>query len=203
MFIIVYKDIGIKVKLKGNSMNRTKVLFLFNAFLFFTFLPASVCAQNSTSFQIKKWSLSNSAGTAASSNFKLKESALGGFAAGKSSSNRFVLNGGGFITSLKDSILLRTLLPQLFKLNQNYPNPFNPSTTITYSLPKTSDVKIRIYNVLGRTVRTVGLGRKPAGEHRFEWLGRDDTGSQLSSGTYYYQILADGFSDVKKMIMVK
>jgi len=183
-------------------MNRIKTCLCFSVFFFFIFSIAAY-GQSSNSFKIKKWNLSNTAGTSASSNFKLKESALGGFAAGKSSSNRFVLNGSGFAVSLKDSILLRGIMPELFKLNQNYPNPFNPSTTITYSLPKSSDVKIRIYNVLGRAVRTIDMGRKPAGEHQFQWLGRDDSGSQLSSGTYYYQIIAEGFSDVKRMLLVK
>jgi len=157
-------------------MNRIKTCLIFSVLLFFI-SSITVYGQSSASFQIKKWSLSNSAGTSASSNFQLRESALGGFATGKSSSNRFVLNGNDFIVSLKDSILLRTLLPEMHKLNKNYSNPFNPSTTITYSLPKSAEVKIRIYNVLGRTVRTIDMGKKPTGEHQFQWLGRDDAGS--------------------------
>ncbi|MBN1996657.1 T9SS type A sorting domain-containing protein [candidate division KSB1 bacterium] len=124
-------------------------------------------------------------------------------ATGYAASKSFVLNTGTFVTLVNDSTFDHAILPEKFMLAQNYPNPFNPGTKITYSLPVVSDVKIRIYNVLGQVVRIIERGNLPAGVHQVEWDGRDDLGRPLMSGIYYYRISADGFSDVKKMLMVK
>ena len=85
-----------------------------------------------------------------------------------------------------------------YKLNQNYPNPFNPKTMINYQLPKTSEVEIKIYNILGQKVITLVSERQKAGNHQAQW-----NASGLASGIYYYSLTAGEFRDVKKMILLK
>lgn len=89
-------------------------------------------------------------------------------------------------------------LPLEFSLFQNYPNPFNPSTEIKFGLPRHSDVRIEIFNILGQKVTTLFEGLLPAGYHSVHW-----NGSNLSSGVYYYRIDAGSFSDIKKMTLLK
>ncbi|MGD0037521.1 MAG: T9SS type A sorting domain-containing protein, partial [Bacteroidota bacterium] len=95
-------------------------------------------------------------------------------------------------------------VPQAFTLMQNYPNPFNPSTTISYDLPKTSVVKLYIYDVLGRIVANLVDGVQSANRYRIEW-----NPSRLSSGVYFCRIQAhsqDGsadFTSVKKLLYMK
>ena len=95
-------------------------------------------------------------------------------------------------------------VPQVFALMQNYPNPFNPSTAISYELPKTSVVKLYIYDVLGRVVANLVDGVQSANRYRVEW-----NPSRLSSGVYFCRIQAhsqDGsadFTSVKKLLYMK
>jgi parallel beta-helix repeat protein len=100
-------------------------------------------------------------------------------------------------------------IPQSFALQQNYPNPFNPTTTLRYALPKDAHISLTIYNVLGQRVATLRDDVQQVGYYDVVWSGRNDFGSQVSSGIYFYRIEArpvDGsepFSMVKKMIMLK
>ncbi len=89
-------------------------------------------------------------------------------------------------------------LPQVFTLNQNYPNPFNPTTTISYSLPTTADVRLDIYNVLGQCIATLVNGPQEAGEHSVEW----DAG-QYASGVYFYRLSTAEAVVSKKMVLLK
>ncbi|MBN1998703.1 T9SS type A sorting domain-containing protein [candidate division KSB1 bacterium] len=79
-----------------------------------------------------------------------------------------------------------------FKLAQNYPNPFNAETTISYDLPVLSTVKMTVYDVLGRKVRTLVDGKQKASEHTAKWDGRDDHGRAVSSGFYFCRMRAAG-----------
>jgi hypothetical protein len=94
-------------------------------------------------------------------------------------------------------------LPKEFDLRQNYPNPFNPSTVIEYALPKPSQVKVQIYNVLGQRVRNLVNERQEPGYKMINWDGRDDSGNQISSGIYFYRIVAGNFIKCKKMTLLK
>jgi len=88
--------------------------------------------------------------------------------------------------------------PAKFSLNQSYPNPFNPTTTISYSLAKESDVKLTIYNVLGNKVETIVDEQKTAGYHKINW-----DASALPSGLYFYKLETKNFVDFKKCMLVK
>ena len=88
--------------------------------------------------------------------------------------------------------------PFEFVLEQNFPNPFNPATTIRYSLPKTSKVQIKIFDVLGSEIGTLINEEKPAGTYELTWKAAD-----LPSGVYFYQIKAGEFTGTKKMILLR
>lgn len=85
-----------------------------------------------------------------------------------------------------------------FELSQNYPNPFNPNTEIEYDLPKSTFVKLTIYDVLGNEVKTLVNEKQNAGSYNVEF-----DGSKLPSGVYFYKITAGDFTAVKKMVLVK
>jgi hypothetical protein len=94
--------------------------------------------------------------------------------------------------------------PVSFGLDQNYPNPFNPSTTISYQVPDDGQhVKIDIYNMAGQLVRTLVDGNQAAGEYKAVWDGRNAYGQQVSTGTYFFRMMANNFVSVKKMLLVK
>ncbi len=93
-------------------------------------------------------------------------------------------------------------------LMQNYPNPFNPDTWIPYHLADESAVTVRIYNITGELVRWFEIGKQPAGaylnrEKAAYWDGRDRLGQPVASGVYFYELLTDGFSQTRRMVMMK
>lgn len=90
------------------------------------------------------------------------------------------------------------IIPAQFELSQNYPNPFNPSTSIRFSLPKETQLKINIYNMLGELVQTLVEGNYQAGYHKVSF-----NASNLPSGAYIYRIESSEFTQVRKMILVK
>jgi hypothetical protein len=89
-------------------------------------------------------------------------------------------------------------IPSGFSLSQNYPNPFNPDTKIQYSLKKSSEISLDIYDVLGRKVKTLVNGHMPAGKYE-----ADFDASKLPSGVYFYRLQADRKVETKKMVVNK
>ncbi len=81
-------------------------------------------------------------------------------------------------------------IPQNFELYQNYPNPFNPSTTISYNLPRTSDVELKIYDILGHEVKSFSIISQNAGTQNIVWNGTNNYNEQVSSGIYIYKLKA-------------
>ncbi|GEM_PF-1129347 len=94
-------------------------------------------------------------------------------------------------------------IPNKFELDQNYPNPFNPSTTIRYALPETSPVKLLIFDLNGRQVKTLVEGVQSAGQHQVVWDGKDDVGRTVTSGVYFYRLRSGNVVLTKKMLMMK
>lgn len=89
-------------------------------------------------------------------------------------------------------------------LLQNYPNPFNPDTWIPYQLADDSEAAITIYDPTGQVVRALNLGHQRSGHHIAHWDGKDCSGQSLASGIYFYVLRTnDGFSDTKKMVLLK
>jgi hypothetical protein len=115
--------------------------------------------------------------------------------------NIHTTNGGGPIiyTGISNNI---HDIPCTYSLKQNYPNPFNPSTTIEFSLPKDSYVKLKIFDITGKTVFwVINDFLLCAGNHKYTVDAFNTLG--LSSGIYFYRIETDKFTAVKKMVMIK
>jgi hypothetical protein len=94
-------------------------------------------------------------------------------------------------------------LPTDFTLQQNYPNPFNPETRIEFSLPNAGEISLVVYDVLGRSVRTLASGSYPAGNHAVRWDSRDNSGQTVASGVYFYRLESSGKATTRKMMLVK
>ncbi len=90
-----------------------------------------------------------------------------------------------------------------YYLSQNYPNPFNPSTKINFSVPGASDVNITVYDINGQVVKNLLNEFKNSGNYSLNWDGKNDSGSTVSSGTYFYQVRVGNFVQTKKMILLK
>ncbi|MBN2572499.1 MAG: T9SS type A sorting domain-containing protein [Ignavibacteriales bacterium] len=94
-------------------------------------------------------------------------------------------------------------IPNNYYLSDNYPNPFNPSTKIDFSIPKSSQVSITIFNITGEKIIELVSGNFSAGTYYVNWNGRNQFGTQVASGIYFYQIKADKFTETKKMMLLK
>jgi plastocyanin len=88
--------------------------------------------------------------------------------------------------------------PNNFKLDQNYPNPFNPTTVIGYSIPRLSRITLTIYDISGKEVKKLIDQLKPPGNYEVNFDGRD-----FPSGVYFYRFQADGFSQTRKLEIIK
>ncbi len=98
--------------------------------------------------------------------------------------------------------------PKKTQVLANYPNPFNPETWIPYQLEFDAQVAISIYDINGRSIRTLDLGTKPAGFHTSKseaayWDGKNEAGEQVSSGVYFYTIQAGDFTAPRKMVVAR
>ncbi|MBD3165315.1 T9SS type A sorting domain-containing protein [bacterium] len=91
-----------------------------------------------------------------------------------------------------------SVTPHSFELEQNYPNPFNPTTTIAFSLQHRADVKVAVFDVLGREIATIAQGAFNAGRHQLLF-----DGSELASGVYFYRVEAGDFQATRKMVLMK
>jgi len=158
--------------------------------------------QSSTSYHLQQHRIASGGGAIRSANLVLKQSVVGAFAAGSAASGNYTLNGGALITSIED-LEDPSQRPGSFQLLQNYPNPFNPETTIAYTVPQRLEVRISIFNSLGQLVKNLEQGRQPAGQYSLRWDGRNDSGVQVGSGIYYYRMVAAGFSQVRKMLLLR
>ena len=88
--------------------------------------------------------------------------------------------------------------PDKAELSQNYPNPFNPSTTISYSLPKSGNVKLTVYDILGNKISTIVNEYKPAGTYSVQF-----NGTTLASGIYIYRLESENYNMAKKLVLLK
>ncbi len=106
-----------------------------------------------------------------------------------------IIAGNGGSNAMVDESVSSTLA--------NYPNPFNPSTDISFSLPKSGQVKLVVYNILGAEVATLVDEVRSAGVHRVTWNGVNSSGQQVASGIYLYRLTAGDFAATKKMLLLK
>ena len=104
------------------------------------------------------------------------------------------------VTAVRDE---KSSLPFNLSLSQNYPNPFNPATTISFSLHTTGFVSLEIFNILGQKVKTLVGENLTAGYKQITWDGTNQLGQSVSSGTYFYRLKTENFSETKKMVIMK
>lgn len=95
------------------------------------------------------------------------------------------------------SVNTQASVPTTFALHQNYPNPFNPETNISFDVPRSSFVTLKVYNLIGQEVGTIVHQQLPAGTHTYK------VGNGLSSGVYLYRLTAEGFVQTRKMILLR
>jgi len=111
------------------------------------------------------------------------------------------INTHGVVVSITGSS--QTIDPKSYGLVQNYPNPFNPSTQIRYNLLKADNVIIKVYDILGKEVKTLVNERLNAGEKVVMWDGLDSNGKPVATGTYFVQLETSSGVDSKKMLLLK
>ena len=89
-------------------------------------------------------------------------------------------------------------VPAEYSLHQNYPNPFNPSTLIEFDVPKVSFVKLTVYDILGNEISSLLKEELKAGSYRIKW-----NASLYTSGVYFYKLVAEGYTETRKMVFMK
>lgn len=110
-------------------------------------------------------------------------------------------NGGGVFRSVESTTSVEEIdgmIPSSFALHQNYPNPFNPSTRITYTIPRSDFITLKVYDILGREIKTIVSEFQKAGNYSFHF-----DASKLSSGVYFYSLQAGDFDETKKMVLIR
>ena len=151
------------------------------------------------------------------SNHRFKPQAIGGLGQGYQGDNIAVISSGNNLMAFwmdnfsgtyqiwQNKISLISLsiknintFPKQFSLKQNYPNPFNPKTKIKYEIAKSGFVSLKIYDVLGREIKTLVNENKNVGFYEIEF-----DANNLNSGIYFYKLTTNNFSEMKKMILIK
>ena len=102
------------------------------------------------------------------------------------------------VNSLISGVKTNKQVPAVFSLEQNYPNPFNPATIIEYSIPQTAIVSLKVYDILGREIKTLVNQYQNKGKHEVNF-----NASNLASGVYFYQLRSGSFISTKKMLLLK
>jgi hypothetical protein len=168
--------------------------------------PAPIRAQ----YAIARSSLGMTGGEAESASYRLFAT-CGQTAAEISSSAQYVLT-SGFLAFGLGAVGIGgptegDPLPRSFALTQNYPNPFNPQTTIRLDIPGYAgtnvQVRLDIFTIRGRLVKTLIDGRREPGSYLVHWDGRTDSGEHAGSGVYLYRINAGEFTATRKMVMAR
>ena len=110
----------------------------------------------------------------------------------------FVRRQSAILTSIDEQLEDISILPNGYSLSQNYPNPFNPATKIKFTLPIAQLVTLKVYDVLGKEVKELVNDYKNSGVYEISFNASD-----LSSGVYFYRLSVNGFSEAKKMLIIK
>ena len=106
-----------------------------------------------------------------------------------------------YVTDMITNIL--EAIPAKYSLSQNYPNPFNPTTKIDFSLPRSDDVTVTIYNLMGQQIKVLMNSNLEYGYHTATWNGLDQLGRPVASGVYFSELRTRNFRKTKKMLLLK
>ncbi|MFC1475761.1 thrombospondin type 3 repeat-containing protein [Candidatus Zixiibacteriota bacterium] len=112
-------------------------------------------------------------------------------------------NGVGDSCQVNAILEFEDAVPEQYALLQNYPNPFNASTLIEFVLYQGGQAKLEVFDILGQKVNTLLEGNFPPGRHTAVWTGKDANGKTVSSGLYFYRLIAGDFTEMKKMVLMK
>jgi hypothetical protein len=107
--------------------------------------------------------------------------------------NNWIMKDVNLVTSIDDNFALNN-----FELFQNYPNPFNPTTSIEYTVPNNGYISLKVYDILGNEIATLVNEQKSQGNYQIEF-----NADNLPSGTYFYKLTSGGFTEIKKMMLIK
>lgn len=107
------------------------------------------------------------------------------------------------VVTLTGVVEIDSRVPENFSVSQNYPNPFNPSTSIRYSLPASSNVKLIVFDITGNKVAELVNSDQEPGTYEVTWNGKNDMGLDVSSGVYFYLLSAGEFVSTKKLTLIK
>jgi len=127
---------------------------------------------------------------------------LGGMS-GSMKTSEGSLSEGVLSAFAKGQVMEPLFIPTDYALSQNFPNPFNPTTTIQYDLPQAGWVVLKVYDVLGRNIRTLVEGTNAVGRHIVRWDGKNDAGYEIPSGLYFCRMTAGAFVEIKKMLLLR
>jgi hypothetical protein len=169
--------------------NGTNVLIYRNGTLLTT-NPRTINMPTGTGFKVGAYSTSSYSMSGKMDEFRIYNRAL--------TAEEIVASWNKELPILVGTPNINTQVPDNYSLSQNYPNPFNPATKISYDIPKAGIVKLVVFDILGREVRTLVNDFKQAGSFTVEF-----NASELSSGAYFYRIEAGDFTATKKMLLVK
>lgn len=167
-----------------------------------TFLASSDSLPSSGGYVTLHWSVAN-----ASSVFM--DNGIGNVPFGGSvtvqvtSSRTFTLTASNGTTTERSSVSVMVAPPVDYTLEANYPNPFNPTTNIRFALHAPTHVTLKIYDILGREIRTLHDGLADPGITVVEWDGKNENGILQASGTYIYRLRTENFVEAKRMVMMK
>ena len=165
-------------------------------------IPREMGAQNST----VPWSAFNTGSALSTGANTAVGSAVGQELVGSAQAADTRVAGGFLVIIQQQSILgveEHGLLPADYALHQNYPNPFNPSTTLEFDLPAAADLRIVVYDLLGREVMRLVDRRMEAGYHQLVWNGRDRAGRELPTGMYIVLMMTPEYRKSIKMLLLK
>lgn len=175
------------------------VFMLVAAFLW----PSAAAAQNYS----VAWVDISAGGTVGSSASYIASPSMGDVVVGTGSSANFQAEYSLEATIeelLPTAVDPETPLPIVTSLHQNHPNPFNPNTSIHFSLAEKQMVELRVYNIMGRLVRTLLHEVRGAGANQVAvWNGRDDGNVTVASGVYFYRLTTQNYVETRKMVLVK
>ena len=110
---------------------------------------------------------------------------------------------GTFVLDVGTAVKDQATLPTDYALQQSYPNPFNATAIIEFAIPEAAHVRLEVYNVLGRKVRTLADGNQAAGFYRMVWDGLDAGGRPVPTGLYFYRLVANQWTKTRRMMILK
>jgi len=183
------------------------LLLVLSSFLF----PIDASGQNNA----VRWSTFDMGfAVPSSSNTRVKSAVGQSFVGTSRSVNNWIDSGFLADTLLRGPVTAvrgdeRTGIPSTYELSQNFPNPFNPSTKIQFALPRESVVKLVVYTILGQEVITLIDEVRSAGFFSVDWNGENTRGNRVSSGVYFFRLVAKdlggqiSFSSLKKMVLLR